>query len=71
MCCSLEGEAFWKSGEDIVKRWEEVETQLEVEDGGFRQDRVCVPAVALPHTFLFLYNACSAAQDIVDPPLER
>jgi len=32
---------------------------------------VPVPAVAMPHTFLFLFSSCSSAQSVADPPLER
>lgn len=30
-----------------------------------------MPAVAMPYTFLFLFSACSSAQSVADPPLER
>jgi hypothetical protein len=32
----LEGEPFWKSGQDLIKRWEEVDSQLTAEDGSIR-----------------------------------
>ena len=33
---ALECEPFWKSGQDLIKRWEEVDSQLTAEDGSIR-----------------------------------
>lgn len=65
---SLESEGFWRVGDELVRRWEEVDVQVESESGEVRSDRVPVPSCAMPHTFSILFNACSAVHQVCISP---
>mmetsp|Transcript_11011 Transcript_11011/g.26985 ORF Transcript_11011/g.26985 Transcript_11011/m.26985 type:complete len:924 (+) Transcript_11011:137-2908(+) len=66
---ALEAEGFWQSGDELIRRWEEVDVSMESESGEVRSDRLPVPASALPHTFTMLFKACSQVLHVTDPPL--